>query len=353
MRPRQLPMGRQMVFESSWRSKQSGDKRRSNIRESYMKQFLLSLLAIGALHSADALTVDPSGTVQVAGSLVTAGGVLGGVNTSTEARISGGGAAFAQRLLVGIAGDSTPSIFYGPMPSTTLPTGTTGTAIGGGGVMTSGLLSIGDLNSGGLRGGRYSEADPNLYIMGGWLPGGAGQRAGLKFSTTPTTSPAPTANAITRMEITPDGYTTFYGPQPQAAQVSANETAVGGGLIRTNNVVISRNTPAGPTEAVRGDDPRLPIAFVRFTGATAAIASSNGIQSVVRTGVGSYTINLIPGIVSDGNYAIICTVSHAYGVTRSVNAGPTGMPTATSFAVDCGYGTASYDPAIYSIMVIR
>ncbi len=287
-----------------------------------MKKIILSLLAIGALHSADALTVDPSGTVQVAGSLVTAGGTLGGVNTSTESRISGGGAAFAQRLLVGIAGDSTPSIFYGPMPTTTLPTGTTGTAIGGGGVMTSGLLSIGDLNSGGLRGGRYSEADPNLYIISGWLPGGAGQRAGLKFSTTPTTSPAPTANAITRMEITPDGYTTFYGPQPQAAQVKVDETAIGGGVIRTggdlfagtvssNNAVISRATPAAATEVVRGDDPRINAgsikAWVNFDGKAAALTvrGAYNVSSVDRLATGQYRVNFTTPFASVSYVPII------------------------------------------------
>lgn len=126
------------------------------------------------------------------------------------------------------------------------------------------------------------------------------------------------------------------------------EVAIGGG-----DVQIGRATPAVGAQVVRGDDPRFPAAFVRFIGTTGAMTSSRGIQSVTRTGVGNYTINLAPGVVQDGNYAIICTVSHAYGVTRSVNAGPTGTPTASSFTVDCGYGTSTYDPAIYSIMVMR
>ena len=45
--------------------------------------------------------------------VITTGGSLGGVNSSTEARISGGGAAFSQRLHVGLSGDAGPSVFSG------------------------------------------------------------------------------------------------------------------------------------------------------------------------------------------------------------------------------------------------
>lgn len=137
------------------------------------------------------------------------------------------------------------------------------------------------------------------------------------------------------------------GQSPTTAP-GMNEVAIGGGDMQ-----VGRTTPAVGAQVVRGDDPRLPAAFVRFVGATGAITSSSGIQSVTRTGVGYYTINLNPGVVQNGNYAIICTVSHAYGITRSVNAGPTGTPTASSFTVDCGYETYTYDPAIYSIIIMR
>jgi len=102
-------------------------------QHTHFRSFLaLPLLALcGAmLHSAD-LTGD---------TLVTSAGPLGGVNTASEVRLSGGGGAFAQRVLVGIAGNSTPSIFYGSAPVTT-PSNST--SIGGGFIRTSGDVSVG------------------------------------------------------------------------------------------------------------------------------------------------------------------------------------------------------------------
>ena len=98
--------------------------------------------------------------------------------------------------------DSNASVFKGMSPAS-VAIGEV--RIGGGQLFASSLVGVTDLNGGGFRGGRYSAADPNLYVIGGWLPGGAGVRAGIKFNTSPASASAPFANALTRMEITPDG----------------------------------------------------------------------------------------------------------------------------------------------------
>lgn len=81
--------------------------------------------------AADTVTVDPNGTVTIAG-----GTPPGGVTTSGEARIAGGGAAFAQRIMAGIAGGAGPSIFFGSQPGSIAPNSV---EIGGGHVVAANM----------------------------------------------------------------------------------------------------------------------------------------------------------------------------------------------------------------------
>lgn len=87
-------------------------------------------------------------------------------------------------------------------------------------------------------------------------------------------------------------------------------------------------------------------------GANVLFRSSYNVSSVLKNGVGDYTININPGVLSDDNYCAVATCDHQSVNTRK--AGFTNSRTATSLRVtieDTSFGSGRQDSPFIGVVV--
>ena len=130
--------------------------------------------------------------------------------------------------------------------------------------------------------------------------------------------------------------------------VSYTATATSGLVSGATELLASRTTAApgnAPIFAAR--------AWVNFNGTNASIRGSGNVASVVRNGLGDYTINFTTAM-PDANYCVSGSGDQAVGASATIGVMAGVAPTTTSVRVRVlNSGNANFDPAQVHVAIIR
>jgi len=302
-----------------------------------MKRIFLTLLAVGTLTAADVLTVDPAGTVIVAGTVPT--GLLAG-----EVRMGGG------RVATSLAFDSW---FNGLMQGTWASD-----AIG----------PFIQWRQPGKNFSVYDEAGGQQFVVtknppttvsagrvvigGGYIWAGANQ-----FNMRPSADvPIEIVNrqATGGIDLYPDGF--VKAVQITKTNTTFNVPVTSTGTVTAGDVVVNRATPAVGAQAVRGDDPRMTNARPAAGGDAATVGGkapsafvqsaekgvANGVASLDASGkVPAAMLPLMAGAKGIQFFTVNGTFTVPSGVTQIqvilLGAGNGGTGTAHTSDVDGTY----------------